>query len=438
MKRSTILSLLLTGLLGLSSQHIEAQDISSTSTRGGDFPDLDTTDRTVVEHFQLFYRLNGTQLDTLYLDNRVQMVRISRYLATSPRIDSIVIRSYASPEGPYRLNARLAQRRAETARNYLLRLLPAGSALDPANILLRPVPENWEGLTASVEAGYDRPDRDRVLEILHSGLPDETKKSELKRLDGGRSYAVLLRDHMPQLRTATWICTWAKPELLPAAPAATFAPQPMVMADLPKFEVPQPIFPPDEYDKRTIVALKTNMLYDLATVLNIAAEFPITEHFSILYEHHFPWWLTKNNKYCLQFLSFGGEVRWWFRPQTQPETAKRVKRDALLGHFLGLYVMGGKLDLQARRTGCYQAEFLSAGLSYGYSMPIARRLNLEFSLSAGWARIPYRHYNPTDDYELLVRDPNKTGTWNYFGPTKAEIALVVPLLVKYKKKGGVR
>ena len=88
-------------------------------------------------------------------------------------------------------------------------------------------------------------------------------------------------------------------------------------------------------------------------------EVPFNEKFSILYEHHCPWWLSENNKYCLQFLSFGGEFRWWFKPQTRPETEKRVKRDALVGHFLGLYGWGGKLDFQNVRKICYQAEFNS-------------------------------------------------------------------------------
>ena len=71
-------------------------------------------------------------------------------------------------------------------------------------------------------------------------------------------------------------------------------------------------------------------------------------------------------------------------------------------------------------------------------VPIAKRLNLEFSISAGYARIPYRHYNPTDDWEILIRDHNKTGVWHYFGPTKIEVALSVPLLIRKKAKGGSR
>ena len=182
------------------------------------------------------------------------------------------------------------------------------------------------------------------------------------------------------------------------------------------------------------MAIKSNLLYDAVTALNFAVEVPFNKHLSLLYEHHCPWWLTKSNRYCLQFLSFGGEFRWWFAPKTKQEDKKYKQRDALVGHFLGLYAMGGKADIQANLNGCYQFEFMSAGLTYGYSLPISRHLNLEFSLSAGYARIPYQHYIPTEDWKILIKDKNKAGTLHYFGPTKAEISLVIPIRATTKTR----
>ena len=63
-------------------------------------------------------------------------------------------------------------------------------------------------------------------------------------------------------------------------------------------------------------------------------------------------------------------------------------------------------------------------------MPIGRHLNLEFSISAGYANIPYQHYVPTDDWSYLIKDDNSAGRLHYFGPTKAEISLVFPFTVK--------
>ena len=190
---------------------------------------------------------------------------------------------------------------------------------------------------------------------------------------------------------------------------------------------------------KTIFALKSNLLYDALSLVNYSIEIPLADRFSILYYHQFPWWRwgKANNEYCLRFLSIGGEARWWFALKPKEQTDKRIRRDRLVGHFFGLYSESGRYDLQRRRDVCYQGEFWSAGLTYGYSMPIGRRMNLELSLSAGYASIPYRGYTPSEDYETLWRDYDKIGTWGYFGLTKAQVSLVIPITAK-DKKGGKR
>ena len=388
---------------------------------------------SIVDRFALYYWRDRIDLDENYLDNARQMTRIKRYLAESPHIDSITVYAYASPEGVYEHNVWLARKRAEAAKRYILEHIPAGSDFDASRIRLCPMEENWEGLEAEIEANYHRSNREQVLAILRAPVRNDTKKWRLQQIDGGVSYKYIIRNHMPKLRLATWVCIWQRPvQEEPLGKTAQFAvaePEPI---PLEHYKGCNPPAAPERY-KRTFVALKSNLLYDAATVLNFAVEVPFNEKFSLLYEHHCPWWLSDNNRFCVEMLSFGGEFRWWFKPRTQPATPKRVQRDALVGHFLGLYGMGGKFDFQLNRNLCYQGEFFSAGLTYGYSMPIAKRLNLEFSISAGYARIPYRHYIPTEDWSLLIRDRNKTGVWHYFGPTKVEIALSVPLLFPVKK-----
>ena len=98
--------------------------------------------------------------------------------------------------------------------------------------------------------------------------------------------------------------------------------------------------------------------------------------------------------------------------------------------------MSGKFAFQANTRACYQGEFWSAGLTYGYWAPLGKRMNIEFSLSVVAATIPYRHYVPTDDWQDLIRDKFNAGRLHWVGPTKAEISLVVPLTIK--TKGGQR
>lgn len=393
------------------------------------------------ESFSIYYRFDKTDIDATYLDNPRQIRHILNYIENSPRIDSITIYAWASPEGAYHHNKWLSTERALTARRFLLQHSPDSVKLNSEKIRISPLSENWPGLTDLVEQNYSRHDRDDVLRILKAeGIGDETRKWRLKQLDDGYTWSYLKRKYMPELRTATWICVWEKvaEEVTPLKLQSMVKNMPYRPLEMAAGHYSSIVTDETQVSQKTIVAFKTNLLYDAVTVLNYSIEIPFSEHFSAQFEQHTPWWLSKNNKYCLQFLSFGGEFRWWFAPKTISESANRKQRDALVGHFLGVYGWGGKSDIQwGRDFGCYQFEFFSAGLTYGYSMPICKYLNLEFSISAGYANIPYQHYIPTDDWQILIRDKNNAGTLHYFGPTKAEVNLVIPFKMT-TRKGGAR
>lgn len=94
-----------------------------------------------------------------------------------------------------------------------------------------------------------------------------------------------------------------------------------------------------KYNKSVpFLALKTNMLFDIALIPNIEVEVPVGKCWSLNGELMFPWWLFDNDKYCMQILSGGLETRYWLD--------NKKKRNILTGHFAGLYAGGGKYDLQ--------------------------------------------------------------------------------------------
>lgn len=387
------------------------------------------------ESFIIRYRVNRTEVDEDILDNKDNLEKIKAYLKRSPRIDSIVIYSYASPEGGFHNNARLAKGRGQSAKEYFLDNLPKDSHFPDSLIIIDPTPENWVGLRALIEENYYEQDRERVLQIIDDdSVGVETKKWRLKQLNRGNTWRYILKHYMPLLRYSTWICVWVPPmQVLEELPV------PIDSLDQVPSSLAEPVYPPLPDKWRTVLGLKTNLLYDAVTAVNYSIEVPFNERFSVLYEHNFPWWLSNDNRKCLQFLSLGGEARWWFAPRPREERENRKQRDALMGHYLGIYGMSGKSDIQWDRDfGCYQFEFVSAGLSYGFAFPISNYLNLEFSLSVGYARIPYQHYIPTDDWQILIRDKNKAGTLHYIGPTKAEISLVIPFRKRIEGKGGAR
>lgn len=393
------------------------------------------TDSVNSDRYALYYYCDRIDLQEDYLDNALQMARIRDILARSPRIDSIAIYAYASPEGAPHRNDWLARRRAEVARDFILANLPNDSVLLPQNIILHPMGENWEGLYEELDANYHLMNRDRVMKIMRADIPTETKKWRLKQLDNGFTYNWIIRHHMPALRVATWLCVYQPiPEFVPDT-------MPDIRVEMPTLPELEPL-PVTEVSrkKKTILALKTNLLYDALSLVNYSIEVPIGERFSALWYHQFPWWTwgQADNQYCIRFLSIGGEGRWWFKPMPRPQMGKSVQRDRLMGHFVGLYAESGKWDFEWGRDICHQGEHWSVGLSYGYSMPLGRRLNMEFSLSLGYASIAYRGYTPSENYEILWRDPAKQGRWHYFGPTKVQVSLVYPILLTTKKKGGRR
>lgn len=91
-------------------------------------------------------------------------------------------------------------------------------------------------------------------------------------------------------------------------------------------------------------------------------------------------------------------------------------------------------DLQWKEKG-YQGEFyIASGISYGYAVPVASRLNLEFSIGIGLLRTDYKHYRAIDNYRTLLWQ--NSGNYTWFGPTKGKISLV--WLLGRKQKGRMK
>ena len=284
------------------STRISGTDIDTIQTVRQSLRDLDEpTMRSVSRRFAIFYCVNGVDIDEQYLDNIWQLGQIRKFLSISPKIDSITIRSYASPEGPYSRNVWLSRKRAESAKNFLLKMIPSGSSLDADKIKLDPVPENWEGLTEEIEKNYHEEDRDQVLEILHSDIGTELKKTRLKALNRGTSWRHIIDENMPRLRYATWICVWVDPGIAHVEKHFTDYPStPSRLALIPQPEPVSPVLP--EYERQMILAGRTNLL---VPGLNFGMEIPIGRHFSVGADYWYPWWLAKSNKYC-------GEMLGWF------------------------------------------------------------------------------------------------------------------------------
>ena len=73
-------------------------------------------DSAVVESFSIYYECDSTTVNPDYLSNKAHISRILHYVKNSPRIDSITIYSWSSPEGREEYNLSLSKERARAAK----------------------------------------------------------------------------------------------------------------------------------------------------------------------------------------------------------------------------------------------------------------------------------------------------------------------------------
>ena len=408
-----------------------------------DFSDdsLSKVEKHDTTSFSVFYRVAISKIDRGYHGNAASLDSAAASLrkvvhSRDLRIHKVVIIGAASPEGPKGFNAVLARDRAESVKAFLKGIEPR---LTDEDYVIISRGEDWEGATRIAESyEYDGAEGESaVTGIFKGNQGSEEKKRLMKKLDGGRVWHEFITSYYPSLRRSDIFVLYGTAQPIASVNGA------IGLLDVPYSNhlAPMTVFPPVEEaaePRYWSFAVKSNLLYDAVTALNVAVEVPIGKNFSVQYEHVFPWWTAgpNGNKYSMQMLSIGGEARWWFAKrdrdrQAGPAVGADARRDLLLGHYLGLYADGGKFDIQAgRKIGCYQNYFKGAGLSYGYSLPLGRRLNMEFALSVGYMMIDYQHYIPSSDWSVLLKDNGNAGRKHYFGPTKAKVGLVLPIVIK--------
>lgn len=145
------------------------------------------------------FPVNRTELYPDYRRNPAELARINATI-DSVRLDkdvtfkSMTIKGYASPEGSYSNNVRLAKGRTATLKEYVL-----GQYSFPESVISTSYePEDWEGLRRYVAASGIA-NRDAILSIIDSDMePDPKNEAIRKRFP--TQYAFLLREVYPGLR----------------------------------------------------------------------------------------------------------------------------------------------------------------------------------------------------------------------------------------------
>ena len=168
-------------------------------------------------------------------------------------------------------------------------------------------------------------------------------------------------------------------------------------------------------NRAPIVAVSTNLLYDLAITPNFALEIPLGQRWSVLGEYTFPWWVSGNNRYAWESGKVDLGVRYWLSSHNPKD-----RMDVLKGHFVGLDLGAAYYDIEPGHTG-WQGELQTAGLEYGYAWRLSELWRLEAYGALGWMRTHYRYYEGnTGDTHLLWK---YNGHYTWWGPTKVGVSI---------------
>lgn len=131
-------------------------------------------------------------------------------------------------------------------------------------------------------------------------------------------------------------------------------------------------------------AVKTNLLYDATTTMNLGVEFGLSPKWTLDVSGNYnPWTFSKNKKWKHWLVQ--PEARYWFC-------------NKMMGSFIGFHALGGShniggMDLDFKFLGTdfsklkdyrYEGWFIGAGVAYGYAWALSKHWNLEAELGVGY------------------------------------------------------
>ena len=164
--------------------------------------------RTVSGEAYIDFLVNQTQINPDYRRNPAELAEIRRTIDavrddSDVTITSLSFKGYASPEGPYNVNERLARGRTEALIDYVRRLYDFPESVMHSSW----VAEDWAGLEARLRK-LDIDDRDAILAVVtDSTLTPDMRDAQLKKRFP-RQYAYLLKNIYPSLRHSDYNVTY--------------------------------------------------------------------------------------------------------------------------------------------------------------------------------------------------------------------------------------
>lgn len=369
------------------------------------------------------FPVGNSTLDTAYGNNAARLSEVVSFLESVKKDSTLELVEVsfcgsASPEGGFAINRELAEKRRNSLERYVRERvsLPDGIISRPEGFIA------WERLAELVEVS-DMPHKEEAVDVLRNvpeftynnkGVLVDSRKKHLMELQYGRTWHYMHKHFFDQIRNASVILvtvrqkpvieekTVVKEEPVVPAPADT-------TAVVEKADTIVAVSP--ETSKPFYMALKTNMLYDVLAVPNIGVEFYLGKNWSISGNWMYGWW--KKNSSHRYWRIYGGDlaVRYWL--------GKKANEKPLTGHHIGIYGQAFTYDFEWGGKGYMGGEpggtlwdktNYAAGVEYGYSLPVANRLNIDFTLGVGYWGGKYYEYIPLDGHYVWQATKNAIGS----------------------------
>jgi hypothetical protein len=146
-----------------------------------------------------------------------------------------------------------------------------------------------------------------------------------------------------------------------------------------------PVVPETPAAPSPLWAVKTNLLFDATTTMNLGFELRIAPQWTVeLTGSYNPWSWADNRK--------------WKSIVVQPEFRYWINGTPFKGHFIGVHAHWahynfGNLPFGQMKSHRYQGDLGGVGFSYGHSWPVAPRWTIEATLGAGYAYMDYQRFD---------------------------------------------
>lgn len=360
------------------------------------------------------FRVNLTQLDSLYRDNGARMQQLSealRALNGDPnlRLIRITFCGTASPEGSYELNQRLSRNRSAAVEQLVRSQMALPDSL--VHHIYNYIP--WDSLREKV-VHSDLIDKDSVLAIIDRparlvpyhlrGEMIDARVPQLQRLQGGRPWRALLKQFFKSMRSATVVLLTYRQE-----PQPQIEPQPIAPEPLPADTVAMQT---DSLQGVTVAGeaitpcprhlyIKTNAVGWALLAANVAVEADFGCHWSVALPLYWSSWNYFTGTTKFRTLSLQPECRYWLSPE---------RNGLFIAAHAGLtwYNFAFGDSYRTQDHGGHSPAW-GGGLAAGWRIPLSHnhRWRMELSLGLGVYRLHHDKFR-NEHNGLLVSTERRT------------------------------